>query len=76
MKSDSDKSETVTKPEAQGTLAATACSACRWWGEPDYEWDGYRPCNRVGDAESHAFVGGGDNNDGLYTKPDFGCVDG
>ena len=26
MKSDSDKSETVTKPEAQGTLAATACS--------------------------------------------------
>jgi acetyl-CoA carboxylase alpha subunit len=27
MKSDSDKPATVTKPEAQGTLAATACSA-------------------------------------------------
>ncbi len=31
MKSDSDKSETVTKPEAQGTLAATACSPARPW---------------------------------------------
>jgi hypothetical protein len=47
MKSDSEKSETVTKPEAQGTLAATACSAfewhvyklndCDWWLAPSLE---------------------------------------
>ncbi len=50
MKSDSDKSKTVTKPEGQGTLAATAgsaaaCLTCLHWNR--FEWQtphGYGKC--------------------------------
>jgi hypothetical protein len=42
MKSDSEKPDAVTKPEAQGTLAATACSAylvdCNAYGKEPLEY--------------------------------------
>jgi hypothetical protein len=50
------------------------CAECKYWAEKRYEWDRHsRPCHNY---DGRFFVGGGDNNDGLYTEPNFGCVDG
>lgn len=54
-------------------LRCILCANCRYWGKERYEWDGNRPCEK---QDGRFFVGGGDNNDGLYTASDFGCVDG
>ena len=49
------------------------CAECKHWGDRKHEWHGNRPCEL---RDGKFFVGGGDNNDGLYTEPEFGCVDG
>ena len=50
------------------------CAECRWWDEECYAWwGGCRPCNAVPRTGSECFVGGGDNNDNLYTGPEFFC---
>lgn len=49
------------------------CKNCKHWNRDGLEWHGSRPCGCV---DGKFFVGGGDNNDGLYTEPEFGCVDG
>ena len=52
-----------------------SCKDCKWWESDRHEWMGCRPCMAESGAEdARFFVGGGDNNDGLYTAPDFGCV--
>lgn len=66
--------------DAQGQAEAEAeaeqakeiqCSNCKSWGLKKYEWHGNRPC----DSREGFFIGGGDNNDGIYTAPDFYCKD-
>jgi hypothetical protein len=51
------------------------CATCALWGykdmPPDYNWDGRKVCQYNGNLTE---IGGGDNNDSLYTSPDFGCV--
>lgn len=47
------------------------CKDCVFWTGD--EWDGSRSCHN---DSGRFFVGGGDCNDGLYTQPDFGCIDG
>lgn len=47
------------------------CKECRFWGDEKYDWHGNRPCKAASDL---FFVGGGDNNDGLYTSPNFYCA--
>ncbi|MHB8484084.1 MAG: hypothetical protein ACYDBV_15415 [Nitrospiria bacterium] len=49
------------------------CADCKYWEESGFLYHGNRPCEK---HNGRFFVGGGDNNDGLYTSPDFGCVDG
>ena len=46
------------------------CKTCRHWDVEECEWLGNRQCT----AGKGWFVGGGDNNDSLYTEPEFGCV--
>ncbi len=48
------------------------CLNCKYWGQEIYNWNGCRPCQK---EDGRFFVGGGDNNDGLYTQPEFGCVE-
>ena len=51
------------------------CKNCRMWRLFSSEWNGCRPCDaECGAANALFFVGGGDNNDGLYTASTFGCV--
>ena len=49
------------------------CRDCRFWAEGRYEYMGCRPCYSSSDL---FFVGGGDENDSLFTAPGFGCVAG
>lgn len=49
------------------------CKNCKHWDRSGSEWYGSRLCGCV---DGKFFVGGGDNNDALYTEPEFGCVDG
>ena len=49
------------------------CANCKHWGEKIYEWyDNARPCNKL---DGRFYIDGGDGTDGLYTQPDFGCVE-
>ena len=51
------------------------CKDCRWWGEEKFAYfAGSRPCNAEYLQDAKFFITGGDNNDGLYSCPDFGCV--
>ena len=54
-------------------IICVLCKNCKYWGNKRYEWDGHCPCDN---NNGRFFIGGGDNNDSLYTKPNFGCIDG
>ncbi len=59
----------IKLPETQ----IVRCSQCKYWGPEKYDWFGSRPCQN---ENARFFVAGGDNNDSLYTEPEFGCIDG
>ena len=56
----------------QKSLIVVRCIDCIYWDMTGEPWYSNRPCM----CEEGFFVGGGDNNDGLYTEPTFGCVKG
>lgn len=54
------------------------CRNCKHWGLKGLSpWFGCLPCQGIDSSptpESSCFVGGGDDNDSLYTGPEFGCT--
>ena len=54
-------------------LSMNSCENCKWWDmdEEGYEYGGCKPCEHPQNGKF--FIGGGDCNDGLYTKKDFFC---